>query len=104
MNYILLLLGSIAFLLIQLITAKGIKGFTLGQFISRNWPAFLLNIVIGVAIILSDLKIIDLLIQEYGSFTYAMIGISGHAIIKPILKAMVEGTDRTINSINKTKK
>ena len=53
MPYIFLLIGVILFTLAKLNKATAVPGFTIGYFISKNGVAIAMNLVAGIAIILS---------------------------------------------------
>ena len=93
MNYLLLLLGAICFMLILIGKAKGKTGYTFSNFIFKNWHHLALNVIFGIACIVSDGKLLNTIYDHWGNATFIALGGAGGTVAKALfdtLKVLAE--------------
>ena len=88
LNYLLLILGAIAVMLILLGKAKKREDYSFGKFFFRNWYHVALNIVFGVAVILSDGRLLNSIYEHWGDMTYFALGGAGGTVAKFLFDAL----------------
>ena len=101
MNYILLLIGAGLFILMSLDKAKKRNDFNMAVFISRNWVAFLINLLLGGWLILSDGVILAPIIDKVGNSVFVLAGLTGSIIIKFIYDFVLRYVSNFLNKFNK---